>query len=299
MLLSSVKKPFIVALKIAAAVLVSYAVLFTIAATITLMYLVTLIGTPITQVKQLAHRNPKISSFMAEYRKHAVASGDTATLRWRFVPLDSISKNLINAVIASEDDAFYIHPGIDIAAIMSAYERNRSEGRIAHGGSTITQQVAKNLFLSKERTFTRKYKEIMYTFLLEAFLEKDRILELYLNYAQWGKSIFGCEAASRYYYHKSSYNLSMWEATRMAAILAKPEKLNPQSTSNGFIAKRLLAMADNLYLHREITESTYIALIGQPPPPRAGDSAGKDTFPPINGLGSGNRDPANPSKNRF
>ena len=130
-------------------------------------------------------------------------------------------------MIASEDDGFYTHPGIDLEAMIQAAAYNRSQGEVKRGGSTITQQVAKNLFLSKERSFERKIREVAYSILMERYLGKDRILELYLNYAQWGKNIFGCEAASMEYFKKSSANLTRNESAKLAAILAMPSKISP------------------------------------------------------------------------
>jgi monofunctional biosynthetic peptidoglycan transglycosylase len=202
--------------------------------------------------------------------------GKSGELGQTFIPFDSISKNLKNTVLAAEDDGFYTHPGFDIEAILNAYEYNRAHHRIIRGGSTITQQLAKNLFLSSERNFSRKFKELAYTMLLEKYLGKNRILELYLNYAQWGDTIFGCEAASRYYFHKSSSRLTLNEASRLAAALVAPEKINPLNSNSRFMQRRLEVIANNLYEKRLVSDSTYTATYGTHPPKDtvADDSSG-------------------------
>jgi len=125
--------------------------------------------------------------------------------------------------------------------------------------------MAKNLFLTDERTFDRKIKELLYAVLMERYLGKDRILELYMNYAQWGKNIFGCEAAAQFYYKKNAKKLSRSEAARLAAVLAKPSTVTPYGKSI-YMGKRLAVIAQNLYLHRSISDSDYFALTGAMPP---------------------------------
>lgn len=159
-------------------------------------------------------------------------------LRWRqeWVPYARISDNLKRAVIASEDDGFANHDGVDWDAIEKAWQRNsRAEQQAARraqagrkptpkivGGSTITQQLAKNLFLSGERTLVRKTQEIVLTFALEQLLSKERILEIYLNSVEWGEGVFGAEAAARHYFRKSAAQLTPFEAARLAVMLPRP-----------------------------------------------------------------------------
>jgi monofunctional biosynthetic peptidoglycan transglycosylase len=209
---------------------------------------------------------------MKELSKARMLQGKSSSLSETFIPLDSISKNLQNTVIAVEDDGFYTHPGIDIEAILKAAEYNRDKNKISRGASTITQQLAKNLFLDADRTFMRKVKELGYTLLLEKYLSKQRILELYLNYAQWGDTIFGCEAASQRYYKKSSSRLSFAESSRLAATLAMPSKLSPLNDKSVFIQKRLEVIANNLFLRHMIDDSGYTSMTGtHPPKDTAGD----------------------------
>ncbi len=254
------------AARIAVIVLTSYAILFSITATVLLTIAAWQILQPVLQVRQLRTNNPQESAYMESIRGEPGPEQPSDSLIHTFVPLDSISKHLINCVVASEDDGFHTHPGFDLAAIARAFEKNRTRGEIKYGGSTITQQLAKNLFLYKRRTFSRKAKELAYTVLMEHFLGKDRILELYLNYAQWGDRIFGCEAASHHYFNKPSAKLTLGEAARLAAILAKPTSINPHSASSIFLGKRLQVIADNLYMKRLIGESAYKHLSGHPPP---------------------------------
>jgi len=246
--------------------LLAYSVIFSIAGTVVLYKAYRLVSAPIHEVSALKKDNPSETAFMSVYRSELRAGNQPDTLYHKWIPLDSINANLKSAVIASEDDGFYTHPGFDIEAILSAMEYNRNRGSLKRGASTITQQLAKNLFLTGEKSFERKFKELAYTLLLEHYLGKDRILELYLNYAQWGKDIFGCEAASQRYFKKSSHNLTRSEAARLAAVLAMPSKISPLNTKSVFIAKRLNVIANNLYLHGSIDDSGYYNLTGTAPP---------------------------------
>jgi monofunctional biosynthetic peptidoglycan transglycosylase len=254
-------------------IFVLYAVLFSIALTAAGYYVYKIAKQPIEQVCYYIKNNPKQTSLMEQYRMKLKA--DTAfhndTLIQTFVPIDSISPYLINSVLAAEDDGFYLHPGIDIESILNAMEHNRLQGEITHGGSTITQQLAKNLFLNTEKTFDRKYAELFYALLMEHFLGKNRILELYMNYAQWGKNIFGCEAASKFYYKKSCQNLNRSESARLAAVLSMPSKLTPHHKTN-YMGKRVTMIGQNLYLHKTINDSEYFDLTGSPPPISTKDS---------------------------
>jgi monofunctional biosynthetic peptidoglycan transglycosylase len=258
-------------------ILLTYSVLFSIAGTVAIISAYNFVMKPIKEVKALRSVNPQESAFMRLYREELVRDGQPDTFLHRFVPLDSISKNLRTSVIASEDDGFYTHPGIDLEAMIQAAAYNRSQGEVKRGGSTITQQVAKNLFLSKERSFERKIREVAYSILMERYLGKDRILELYLNYAQWGKNIFGCEAASMEYFKKSSANLTRNESAKLAAILAMPSKISPHNTKSVFLNKRIAVIANNLYMHKIIGDSAYFNLTGKLPAPKEDSSGSSGT----------------------
>ncbi len=258
-------------------IFVTYAVAFSIAFTILLVVGYLYVTKPLNEVKLLQKQNPAETAFMKQYREELAKNGDKDSLVQVFVPFDSISDNLKKAVLAAEDDAFYSHPGFSLDAIVEAIDHNRNTRGVKHGASTITQQLAKNLFLSPERSFERKFKELGYTLLMEKYLSKDRIFELYLNYAQWGKNVFGCEAASNLYYKKSSRTLNRSEAARMAAVLAMPGRLTPHHTRSNFMAKRLAVIANNLYLMGNIDDEGYSSLTGQPPPGKETDRLADST----------------------
>ncbi|MCF0222335.1 MAG: monofunctional biosynthetic peptidoglycan transglycosylase [Fibrobacter sp.] len=194
-------------------------------------------------VQQLKNDQPEMSKYM----EALLDSNPAFQIKHTYVPLDSISPYLRKAVIASEDAGFYFHPGFDVRAIAEAMDANQNAGRTKFGGSTITQQLAKNLFLSGERSFNRKFKELAYAVLMERELGKDRILELYLNYAQWGKDIFGCQEACLTYYKKSCSKLSVDQAINMAAILASPGKHHPGMRESRFMQQRRAVIYQNMF----------------------------------------------------
>ena len=252
--------------KIFVGILLTYSIIFSVVGTVFLVIAYQTVVQPIRNVQYLVQHNPVQSAYMKQLRQELKLKGKPETLYQVFVPDDSISKNLKLAVIAAEDDGFYTHPGFDLEAMLSAYQYNRLHNRNIRGASTITQQLAKNLFLTNEKSFARKFEELGYTLLLEKYLGKDRILELYLNYAQWGDSIFGCEAASRCYFKKSCAHLTLGEASRLAAVLVSPEHLNPLSSKSLFLQKRMDVIANNLFLKHTINDSVFMQLCGKPPP---------------------------------
>ncbi len=176
----------------------------------------------VPNVKALAEDNPATTSFIDIRRSEADAAGKKFELRWQWRPIGKISRYLRAAVIYAEDYNFYRHDGIDWAALEDALETNLDKGSLAIGGSTITQQLAKNLFLSPSRSLTRKAREMLIAFALEDHLSKQRILELYLNVVEWGDGVFGAEAASRYWFKHTSQTLSPAEAVRLAIALPNP-----------------------------------------------------------------------------
>ena len=192
---------------------------------------------------------------------YSVAS-KTGSLKWRqqWVPYSDMSDNLKRAVIASEDASFTEHEGVDIEALEKAWDKNaKAEKKIEQqsnksatskvakpakvvGGSTITQQLAKNLFLSGERTLLRKGQELVLTLLLEKLLNKERILEIYLNSVEWGEGVFGAEAAAQHYYRKSAAKLSAYEAARLAVMLPRPKYFETRPNS-GYLSSRASTIA--------------------------------------------------------
>ena len=147
-----------------------------------------------------------------------------AELKHRWVDYARISNHLKRAVIASEDSHFTEHEGVDWQAIEKAYKENVRKGKVARGGSTITQQLAKNLFLSSERSYWRKAQELAITVMIEALWDKRRILEVYLNVVEWGDGVFGAEAAARQYFNVSASQLGAEQSARLAAYLPNPKR---------------------------------------------------------------------------
>ncbi len=165
---------------------------------------------------------PSETSFMAQRMVEARAKNPRAELRYTWVAYARISPQLKRAMIAAEDAKFVDHEGFDWDGIALALEKNQRKGRIVAGGSTITQQLAKNLFLSPSRSYARKAEEAAITVLLEALLPKRRIFELYLNVIEWGNGVFGAEAAAQRYFGVSAAQLSAEQAARLAAMAPNP-----------------------------------------------------------------------------
>ena len=166
--------------------------------------------------------NPSSSAFMEDRLDIIQEETPDAELKHKWVDYSKISINLKRAVIASEDAKFIDHEGFDWEGIQKAYEKNLKKGKIVAGGSTISQQLAKNLFLSTKRTPWRKGEEALITVMLENMLSKRRILEIYLNVIEWGNGVFGAEAAARHYYKSSAANLSSGQAAKLAAMIPNP-----------------------------------------------------------------------------
>jgi monofunctional biosynthetic peptidoglycan transglycosylase len=162
------------------------------------------------------------TSFMAWRMDELHAKNPRAQLKYTWVPYERISGNLKRAMVAAEDAKFVDHEGFDWEGIELAMEKNQKKGRVVAGGSTITQQLAKNLFLSPSRSYWRKAQETVITVMLEAMLPKRRILELYLNVIEWGSGVFGAEAAARHYFGASATQLSAEQAARLAAMAPNP-----------------------------------------------------------------------------
>ncbi|MEO8003833.1 MAG: monofunctional biosynthetic peptidoglycan transglycosylase [Betaproteobacteria bacterium] len=166
--------------------------------------------------------NPSTSAFMEERLGVLQQDDPKAALRHQWVPYERISVNLKRALIASEDAKFLDHDGFDWEAMQKAYEKNVKKGKVVAGGSTISQQLAKNLFLSGRRTPWRKIEEALITLMIENVMSKRRIFEIYLNVIEWGNGVFGAQAAARYYYGVSAANLTPEQAARLAAMVPKP-----------------------------------------------------------------------------
>jgi monofunctional biosynthetic peptidoglycan transglycosylase len=178
-------------------------------------------------LSKLKKENPKKTALMEYREKEWKEEGKKVRMNQIWVPLSNISPYLLKAVLIGEDDKFWIHEGFDYEAIQKAIEKDIKAGKFKFGGSTISQQLARNLYLSPAKNPLRKMREAIITWRMERVLSKRRILELYLNLVEWGEGIFGVEAASRYYYGKPSSELIPQEAARLAAVLPSPRRYNP------------------------------------------------------------------------
>lgn len=165
---------------------------------------------------------PGKTAFMSMRMKQFAEEGREVALDYRWVPYDKISVNLKKALIASEDANFAGHGGFDWGGIQYAIKRNRQSGEVKAGGSTISQQLAKNLFLNESRSYIRKGEEAAITAMMEAVTDKYRIFELYLNAVEWHYGVFGAEAASQYFYKKPAANLTKQQAAKLTARVPAP-----------------------------------------------------------------------------
>ena len=189
-------------------------------------------------VRPLAKTNPKTTAFMELRIEEARKAGRKFAIRQQWVPYQRISPMLKRAVIVTEDAAFFDHDGIDLEEIKASLERNWEEGQLLRGGSTITQQLAKNLYLSPSRNPLRKVKELFIARRLEAALTKQRIFEIYLNMIEWGDGIFGCEAAARAYFGKPCASLGMEEAALMAGAIINPREHSPAKPTRRLLRRQ-------------------------------------------------------------
>ncbi|WP_199152900.1 monofunctional biosynthetic peptidoglycan transglycosylase [Chromobacterium sp. ASV23] len=193
--------------------------------------------------------NPDASSFMNEQLAKLQQDDPEAELSHKWVPYERISPNLKRALIAAEDAKFVDHEGFDWDGIEVAFEKNLKKGRIVAGGSTISQQLAKNLFLSSGKTPWRKLEEALITVMLEKTMDKRRIFEIYLNVIEWGNGVFGAEAASRHYFRTSASRLSAGQAAKLAAMVPNPRYYDDHRNAPGLakktrIIQRRMAYAD-------------------------------------------------------
>jgi monofunctional biosynthetic peptidoglycan transglycosylase len=179
-------------------------------------------------VRVLATENPRTTAFIELRKREAAEAGRKFVVRQRWVAYTQISNNLRRAVLVAEDSAFFDHEGVDLKQLRASLEHNWEEGRFERGASTITQQLAKNLYLSPSRNPVRKLKELLITRRLEAALTKRRILEIYLNVIEWGDGVFGAEAAARAYFGKPSSALTPEESALLAGAIINPRLHNPR-----------------------------------------------------------------------
>jgi monofunctional biosynthetic peptidoglycan transglycosylase len=181
--------------------------------------------------------NPRMTNMMSDQLSVLREKNPDAQLKHQWVPYGRISANLKRAVIASEDANFAEHDGVDWEALQKAYEKNNKRHKVVGGGSTITQQLAKNLFLSGSRSYVRKGQELIIAFMLETVMDKARILELYLNVVEYGRGVFGAEAAARHYYKISAARLGVEQSAKLAVMLPNPRYYD-RNRDTRYLARR-------------------------------------------------------------
>jgi monofunctional glycosyltransferase len=219
-------------------------------------------------VRPLARNPPRSTAFIDLRRKEAAAAGRRFVLHWAWRPLDQISPYLQDAVVLAEDARFWQHQGVDWDALEKAAEKNWRRRRIAGGGSTITQQLAKNLYLSPSQDPLRKLRELAIAWRLEDRLSKERLLELYLNVAEWGDGVFGAEAAARRWFATSAWDLTPAQAARLAVALPNPRERAPAVPSPALDrrAARLIQALHSEGIIDAADRAQALADLGQPAP---------------------------------
>jgi len=221
------------------------------------------------EVRALAKKNPTATGVMRQRDEQARAKKRKPGRAQTWVPIARISRHLINAVVVAEDPKFFGHEGFDWEAMRESLETDLRKRSFARGGSTITQQAAKNVFFTTRKSITRKLREFVVSRWMEDDLSKRRILEIYLNVIEWGDGVYGCEAAARRYYGKPAAALDDSEAAGLAAMIPSPRRINPRvnPARHARAQKRILwLMARAGYVKRDIG-----ALGAEPPPPDTGD----------------------------
>ncbi len=186
--------------------------------------------------------NPSSTAFMDLERERLETLRPPIKIRQTWVSYNGIARSIKQAVIAAEDSGFSQHDGIDWEAMERAARENLKRGKIKRGGSTITMQLAKNMFLSPERSYLRKAQEVVAAGMMELVLDKRRILELYLNVAEWGVGVFGIEAASRHYFGISASELDPIQSAWLASILPAPRRFDRQRESEWINEKSLIIL---------------------------------------------------------
>jgi monofunctional biosynthetic peptidoglycan transglycosylase len=219
----------------------------------------------------LDRRMPARTSLMLQREREASAAGRSFRPDRRPIPYSDISPLLRRAVLTAEDDAFFQHGGLDWNEIRASARRNWIERRLARGGSTITQQLAKNLFLGTERTPWRKLTEVFLALRLERALSKRRIFELYLNSIEWGDGVFGIEAAAERHFGVSASSLSPRQCVLLAAVIINPRRFSPTEPSRR-IERRARIIATRLHARGFLTDEEFRDALGEPPLPPAGSA---------------------------
>jgi len=208
-------------------------------------------------VSWLKKENPRETALMKFRSEQSRQKGKKTRRSWKRVPLSRISPYLIQAVLIAEDDKFFEHEGFDWASMRKALETNIEKKRVRSGGSTITQQLAKNLFLTPEQSIWRKLREAAIAMALERELSKKRILELYLNLIEWGDYIYGAEAASQVYFQCPAAALSLAQAIRLASVLPNPHRFSALNNGNQRMNRKRKIIAGRMLRRHWINQETY------------------------------------------
>jgi monofunctional glycosyltransferase len=246
-----------------------------------------LAGIPWFAVARMKTENPAETALMRQRAAEAEAAGKPFRVTQKWISLSHIPKQVVDAVVVAEDGTFFTHGGVDWFEVRESLEKDIQEGRAARGASTITQQLAKNLFLSTSKDPVRKVKELIITFLMETELDKDRILEIYLNIVEWGPGVFGVEAASETYFGTHAENLTLDQAARLAAVIPSPLRHRPDSDGR-YVLRRKEIVLGRMGARNMIPPAPPGILLGDPgvaardsagvPPGVPGETAGEDTM---------------------
>ena len=213
-------------------------------------------------VEFLKSNNPETTAIIQQRLNEAELAGNKLRIRQKWVRFSTIPKLFKRTVRITEDANFYSHDGVDLDELKEAFKKNWEKGKVVRGGSTISQQLAKNLYLSTSRSVFRKIKEYFFTREIENTLSKNRIFHLYLNIIEFGPGIFGVEAASRYYFGKSVGSLSTEEIIRLTAIIPRPLKTRPNSNSK-WLYWKCCWITKKLYLYKYIDKPAYFRLLAK------------------------------------
>jgi len=228
-------------------------------------------------VERLARETPRTTALMRARAAAARRAGRAWRPRQTWVGYERISPLLRRAVLTAEDAAFYQHGGLDWSEMKAAARRDLEERRVVRGGSTITQQLAKNVYLGDQRTITRKLTEVFVALRMERALSKRRIFELYLNLIEWGDGVFGAEAAARHYFGVPAANLSPRQATLLAAVIINPRRYSVLAPPRR-IERRVRMIAGRMHRRGALDDAEYAQALGLPPPlPAAFDSAAAES----------------------
>lgn len=211
-------------------------------------------------VSNLVKMNPKTTAFMELRKAQARANNNKFTVDQTWVNFQTIPDLLKKAIRITEDSSFYDHKGLDWVELQASIKKNMKAGEFARGGSTISQQLAKNMYLSTDKSLFRKFKELFITYRLEEALNKDRIFHIYLNIIEFGPGVFGVQAASRYYFNKDVENLNLTEIVRLTAVIPKPLSVKASGDSD-WLKWKSGWILHKLKIYKYITKEQYNAVI--------------------------------------